>query len=198
MKKTAVITGVNGQDGSYLSELLLSKGYRVIGFYRRTSSSRLEKFKNISHLIGKSDFVLYSGDVTDASSIITAINKFQPDEIYNLAAQSHVGESFNSPISTMQTNGIGVLNVLEAIKSTNPRIKLYQASTSEMFGDLQAVQNENTPFNPVSPYACSKVYAHNIVVNYRKAYNLFACCGILFNHESPRRGEDDVTTRRTR
>lgn len=197
-KKTALITGVTGQDGSYLSEFLISKGYLVIGLYRRSSSSSKNKLKNIQHLLDNNNFVLFSGDVTDISSLMNAIKTYKPDEIYNLAAQSHVGESFTIPQATMQVNGIGVLNVLEAIRLLDNKIKLYQASTSEMFGDLQAVQSENTPFNPVSPYACSKVYAHNIVVNYRKAYGLFACCGILFNHESPRRGEDFVTRKITK
>lgn len=198
MKKIALITGVNGQDGSYLSELLLKKGYKVVGMIRRTSSSRREKLKNIEHLLNLDNFELVTGDVTDLSSIIKILKDHSPTEVYNLAAQSHVGESFTSPISTMNINGVGILNVLEAILSVNKRIKLYQASTSEMFGDLQAVQSEITPFNPVSPYACSKVYGHNIVVNYRKAYGIYACCGILFNHESPRRGEDFVTRKITR
>lgn len=198
MKKIALITGVNGQDGSYLSELLLRKGYKVVGMIRRTSSSRREKLKNIEHLLNLDNFELVTGDVTDLSSIIKILKDHSPTEVYNLAAQSHVGESFTSPISTMNINGIGILNVLEAILSVNKRIKLYQASTSEMFGDLQAIQSEITPFNPVSPYACSKVYGHNIVVNYRKAYGIYACCGILFNHESPRRGEDFVTRKITR
>lgn len=198
MKKIALITGVNGQDGSYLSELLLKKGYKVVGMIRRTSSSRREKLKNIEHLLNLDNFELVTGDVTDLSSIIKILKDHSPTEVYNLAAQSHVGESFTSPISTMNINGVGILNVLEAILSVNKRIKLYQASTSEMFGDLQAVQSEITPFNPVSPYACSKVYGHNIVVNYRKAYGIYACCGILFNHESPRRGEDFVTRKITK
>lgn len=198
MKKVALITGVTGQDGSYLSEFLLKKGYKVIGLYRRSSSDSKNKLKNIKHLLSNSKFVLFSGDVTDISSVMNVIGTYKPSEIYNLAAQSHVGESFTIPHTTMETNGTGVLNVLEAIRLLDDNIRLYQASTSEMFGDLQAVQNENTPFNPVSPYACSKVYAHNIVVNYRKAYNLFACCGILFNHESPRRGEDFVTRKITK
>jgi len=198
VKKIALITGVNGQDGSYLSELLLKKGYKVVGMIRRTSSSRREKLKNIEHLLNLDNFELVTGDVTDLSSIIKILKDHSPTEVYNLAAQSHVGESFTSPISTMNINGVGILNVLEAILSVNKRIKLYQASTSEMFGDLQAVQSEITPFNPVSPYACSKVYGHNIVVNYRKAYGIYACCGILFNHESPRRGEDFVTRKITK
>lgn len=196
--KVALITGVTGQDGSYLSEFLLSKGYKVIGLYRRSSSNSKNKLKNIKHLLSNNNFILFSGDVTDISSVMNAIKIYKPNEIYNLAAQSHVGESFTIPHATMEVNGKGVLNVLEAIRLLDDKIKLYQASTSEMFGDLQAVQSETTPFNPVSPYACSKVYAHNIVVNYRKAYNLFACCGILFNHESPRRGEDFVTRKITK
>jgi len=198
MNKVAVITGVNGQDGSYLSEFLLKKGYKVVGLIRRTSASRREKLRNIEHLINLDNFQLVTGDVTDLPSLIKVLKKYNPTEVYNLAAQSHVGESFSSPVSTMNINGIGTLNVLEAILSVNKEIKLYQASTSEMFGDLQAVQSEVTPFNPVSPYACSKVYAHNIVVNYRKAYGIYACCGILFNHESPRRGEDFVTRKITK
>lgn len=197
-KNVALITGVTGQDGSYLTEFLLKKDYKVIGFYRRSSSDSKNKLKNIKHLLKNKNFILYSGDVTDISSIMNAIKIHKPNEIYNLAAQSHVGESFTVPHTTMQINGGGVLNILESIRLLDDKIKLYQASTSEMFGDLQAVQSETTPFNPVSPYACSKVYAHNIVVNYRKAYGLFACCGILFNHESPRRGEDFVTRKITK
>lgn len=197
-KNVALITGVTGQDGSYLTEFLLKKDYKVIGFYRRSSSDSKNKLKNIKHLLENKNFILYSGDVTDISSIMNAIKIHKPNEIYNLAAQSHVGESFTIPHTTMQINGGGVLNILESIRLLDDKIKLYQASTSEMFGDLHAVQSETTPFNPVSPYACSKVYAHNIVVNYRKAYGLFACCGILFNHESPRRGEDFVTRKITK
>jgi len=196
--RTAFITGVNGQDGSYLSEYLLQKGYRVVGLIRRTSTSEREKYKNLENILDNKNFILETGDLTDITSIIRIIKKHKPHELYNLAAQSHVGESFNSPVMTMNVNALGTINILEAIRICDKNIKLYQASTSEMFGDLSAIQNENTTFNPVSPYACSKVCAHNMVVNYRKAYNLFASCGILFNHESPRRGEDFVTRKITK
>lgn len=191
--KCAVITGITGQDGSYLAELLLEKGYKVVGLVRR-SAMEDKKFYNIQHLLDNSNLVLENGDLTDAPSIWRIIGTYQPHEFYNLAAQSHVGASFTSPESTFEINATGVLNCLEAIRTLRPTTRFYQASTSEMFGDnINAPQNENTPFSPVSPYACAKVAAHNLVVNYRKAYGLFACSGILFNHESPRRGEQFVT-----
>lgn len=197
--KIALITGVNGQDGSYLSEFLLQKGYTVIGLVRRTASSQSEKLKNIKNILNNSSFILESGDITDYSCIHYLVEKYRPNEIYNLAAQSHVGMSFSSPISTGDINFLGVLNILEVIKNSDRKIKFYQASTSEMFGDnLNCPQNENTRFSPVSPYACSKLASHHMVSTYRKSYNLFACSGILFNHESPRRGEEFVTKKITK
>jgi len=196
--KTALITGVTGQDGSYLSELLLNKGYKVVGLVRRTVSSNHEKYKNISSCLSNPNFILESGDITDSASLWRIVEKHKPDEIYNLAAQSHVGESYLSPISTAQIDAIGPLNFLEIIKSINPKIRFYQASTSEMFGDLPGPQSEQTPFSPVSPYACAKVFAHNITATYRKSYGLYVCSGILFNHESPRRGENFVTRKITK
>jgi len=196
--KTAVITGVNGQDGSFLAELLLSKGYEVVGMVRR-SAMEDKKLYNIQHLLSNSNFIIEHGDLTDGSSLWRIISEYMPEEFYNLGAQSHVGVSFQTPESTLQINATGVLNCLEAIRSVYPQTKFYQASTSEMFGDnTNAPQSELTPFSPVSPYACSKVAAHNLVVNYRKAYDLFACSGILFNHESERRGEQFVTRKITK
>jgi len=196
--KTAVITGITGQDGSYLAELLLEKGYKVIGLVRR-SAMEDKKFYNINHLLQDPNLVLENGDLTDSPSLWRIIKEYKPDEFYNLAAQSHVGASFTSPESTLEINATGVLNCLEAIRNLKPDTKFYQASTSEMFGDnMNAPQNEETVLSPVSPYACAKVYAHNLVINYRKAYNLFACSGILFNHESPRRGEQFVTRKITK
>jgi GDPmannose 4,6-dehydratase len=196
--KKAIITGVNGQDGSFLAEFLLEKGYKVIGLVRR-SSMEDKKLFNVEHLLNNSNFVIENGDLTDAPSIWRIIQKYQPQEFYNLAAQSHVGASFTSPESTANINATGVLNCLEAIRNVSPLTKFYQASTSEMFGDNSAApQNEKTPFSPVSPYACAKVFAHNLVVNYRKAYGIFACSGILFNHESERRGEQFVTRKITK
>lgn len=196
--KLAVITGITGQDGSYLAEILLEKNYMVVGLVRR-SSMEDKKLYNIQHLLDNPNLILENGDLTDSSSIWRIIKNHRPDEFYNLAAQSHVGASFTSPESTLDINTTGVLNCLEAIRNLKPDTKFYQASTSEMYGDnIDAPQNELTPFSPVSPYACSKVAAHNLVVNYRKAYGLFACCGILFNHESPRRGEQFVTRKITK
>jgi|688.fasta_scaffold204426_2 GDPmannose 4,6-dehydratase len=196
--KTAIITGINGQDGSYLAELLLQKQYKVIGLVRRGSTED-NKLYNVQHLLNDNNLILENGDLTDAPSLWRLISHYKPNEFYNLAAQSHVGASFTSPESTFQINATGVLNCLEAIRTIKPDTKFYQASTSEMFGDnINAPQNELTPFSPVSPYACSKVAAHNLVVNYRKSYGLFACSGILFNHESPRRGEQFVTRKITK
>lgn len=198
MQKTALITGVSGQDGSYLTELLLEKGYRVIGLVRR-SAMEDKKLVNIEHLLKNVNLVLENGDLTDSASIWRLVQQYKPEEFYNLAAQSHVGASFTSPESTFEINATGVLNCLEAIRTCSPKTKFYQASTSEMFGDnSNAPQNEQTALSPVSPYACGKVAAHNLVINYRKAYGLFACSGILFNHESERRGEQFVTRKITK
>lgn len=196
--KTSILTGISGQDGSYLAELLLEKGYKVVGVVRRSAMEDRKLF-NIQHLLNHPNLSLENGDLTDASSMWRIIKDYQPDEFYNLAAQSHVGASFTSPESTLEINATGVLNCLEAIRNLKSDTKFYQASTSEMFGDnTNAPQNEDTPLSPVSPYACAKVYAHNLVINYRKAYGLFACSGILFNHESPRRGEQFVTRKITK
>lgn len=196
--KTAIITGINGQDGSYLTELLLSKDYKVIGVVRRCSVED-KKLQNIQHLVNNKNLILENGDLTDSNSIWRLVEQYKPNEFYNLAAQSHVGASFTSPQSTLEINATGVLNCLEAIRILSPQTKFYQASTSEMFGDnTNCPQNEQTEFSPVSPYACSKVAAHNFVLNYRKAYGLFACSGILFNHESERRGEQFVTRKITK
>lgn len=196
--KIAVIAGISGQDGSYLAELLLEKGYKVVGIVRR-SAMEDKKLINIEHLLTNSNLILENGDLTDSASIWRIVQQYKPEEFYNLAAQSHVGASFTSPESTFEINATGVLNCLEAIRTISPKTKFYQASTSEMFGDnTNAPQNEQTTLSPVSPYACGKVAAHNLVINYRKAYNLFACSGILFNHESERRGEQFVTRKITK
>ena len=198
MKKIALIFGVTGQDGAYLSELLLKKKYIVHGVIRRSSSFNTGR---IDHLYQdphekKRNFILHYGDVTDAISVSSLIKKIYPDEIYNLAAQSHVAVSFEVPEYTANADAIGALRILEAIKfhKLNKKTKFYQAGTSEMFGKVrESPQNENTPFYPRSPYGVAKVYAHWITVNYREAYNIFACNGILFNHESPIRGGTFVT-----
>ena len=198
MKKKALIFGITGQDGSYLAELLLSKGYLVHGVKRRSSSlntGRVDHIYQDPH-IKKRNFFLHYGDVTDAISVSTLIKKIMPNEIYNLAAQSHVSVSFEVPEYTANTDAIGALRILEAVKfhEFEKITKFYQAGTSEMFGKVQEIpQNEKTPFYPRSPYGVAKVYAHWITVNYREAYKIFACNGILFNHESPRRGETFVT-----
>lgn len=197
--KTAAITGLMGQDGSYLAEFLLDKGYFVLGLYRRTSTEDVLRFSNIQHLLNNKNLKLIEADVTDYFSIQNVFREYKIDEFYNLAAQSHVGVSFFSPGITHHINSTGVLNCLEAIRALSPTTKFYQASTSELFGDnTNAPQNENTIFQPVSPYACSKLCGHNFVVNYRKAYNLHLSSGILFNHESPRRGEKFVTKKVTK
>ena len=195
--KTALITGINGQDGSYLAELLLSKGYDVWGTVKRNSvaenqTSRLDTV--YSQISNNLQYV----DLTDLSSLIRIIQESKPDEIYNLGAQSHVRVSFDQPIYTAQATGIGTLNVLEAVKLISPEIKLYQASSSEMFGnsiDQDGFQRETTPLVPVSPYGCAKVFAYNISRNYRNSYGMFVSNGILFNHESPRRGSNFVTNK---
>jgi GDPmannose 4,6-dehydratase len=188
--KKAFITGITGQDGSYLAELLLSKGYEVHGTLRRSSSFTTERIDSIFDKIRT-----YHSDLTDSSSLNRLIEKIQPDEIYNLGAQSHVKVSFDIPEYTAETNAVGTLRLLDAIKETRIKTKFYQASTSEMFGGMPETvpQSENTPFHPRSPYGAAKLYAHWITVNYREAYGLFACSGILFNHESPRRGKTFVT-----
>ncbi len=192
-KKRALITGITGQDGSYLAEFLLEKGYEVIGMVRRTSTVN---FSRISHIQDK--ITLVSGDLLDQSSLIYILEKYQPDEVYNLAAQSFVPTSFEQPVFTGEVTALGVTRLLEAIRIVNPKIKFYQASSSEMFGKVKEVpQNENTPFHPRSPYGVAKVYAHWITVNYRESYGIFACSGILFNHESPRRGLEFVTRKVT-
>ena len=189
--KKALITGVTGQDGSYLAEFLLEKGYRVIGMERRNSNNNHQRIEGI---IDDGDFELVSGDLLDQSSILDIMEKYRPDEVYNLAAQSFVPVSWKQPIFTAEATGIGVTRVLEAIRQVNPDARFYQASTSEMFGKVRETpQNELTPFYPRSPYGVAKVYGHWITVNYRESYDLFATSGILFNHESPRRGDTFVT-----
>jgi len=194
-RKTAIVTGVTGQDGSYLAEFLLNKGYRVIGLKRRTSLISTDR---INHIYDHPSFEMHYCSMIDPGSLYRIVSQEHPDEIYNLAAQSHVRVSFETPEETAQIVGMGTLRLLEAILNINPDIKLYQASSSEMFGDNpESPQNENTRFMPASPYACSKVFAHNLVRNYRKSYGIHASCGILFNHESPRRGETFVTRKIT-
>jgi GDPmannose 4,6-dehydratase len=188
--KKAIVTGINGQDGSYLAELLLDKGYEVHGTIRRSSSFNTWR---IDHLRDIPNFHWHYADVTDPVSISNLISKIRPDEVYNLAAQSHVKISFEIPYYTGQVDAIGTLNVIEAIRTHSPSTKLYQASTSELYGKVQEIpQNENTPFYPRSPYGVAKLYGFWIIKNYREAYNIFACNGILFNHTSPRRGENFV------
>lgn len=196
IKQIALITGITGQDGSYLAELLLSKGYEVHGMIRRHSTICTER---ISHILNHENFFLHYGDMTDSHNLTTLINEIKPNEVYNLAAQSHVGTSFEVPEYTAEVTGVGTLKLLEAIRQVNSSIKFYQASTSELFGGIPetAPQNEKTPFYPKSPYGAAKLYSYWITVNYREAYNMFACNGILFNHESPRRGTDFVTRKIT-
>jgi GDPmannose 4,6-dehydratase len=203
VKKRAIITGVTGQDGAYLSELLLSKGYEVHGLKRRTSLFNTERIDHLyqdSHL-ENINFILHYSDMTDTSNLIRLVKKIMPDEIYNLAAMSHVGVSFDTPEYTANVDGIGTLRLLEAIRilGLENKTKIYQASTSELYGKVQEIpQSEKTPFYPRSPYGVAKIYAYWITVNYREAYNIFACNGILFNHESPVRGETFVTRKITR
>lgn len=195
--KTALITGITGQDGSYLAELLLSKGYDVHGTIRRSSVDYRER---IAHLEGQPDFHLHYADLGDSMSLIQVMNRVRPDEVYNLAAQSHVQVSFDSPEFTADVDATGVLRILEAIRQTGlaETCRMYQASTSELYGKVEEVpQNENTPFHPYSPYAVAKQYGYWIVREYRDAYNMFCCNGILFNHESERRGETFVTRKIT-
>ncbi|QKE40730.1 MAG: GDP-mannose 4,6-dehydratase [Ferrovum myxofaciens] len=203
MAKVALITGVTGQDGAYLAELLLEKGYEVHGIKRRSSlfnTDRIDHLYHDPHIAGQ-DFVLHYGDLTDSSCLIRIIQQVQPDEIYNLAAQSHVAVSFEEPEYTANSDALGVLRLLEAIRilGLEQKTRFYQASTSEMYGLVQEVpQKETTPFYPRSPYAVAKLYAYWITVNYREAYGMYACNGILFNHESPLRGETFVTRKVTR
>ena len=202
MKKVALITGITGQDGSYLAEFLIEKGYEVHGLRRRVSIFNTQR---IDHLYSDEhqenvNLMLHYGDMTDTASIISIVNKIKPHEIYNLAAQSHVGVSFEQPEYTANVDGLGTLRILEAVRLLNleKHTKIYQASTSELYGLVQETpQNENTPFYPRSPYGVAKMYAYWITVNYREAFGIFACNGILFNHESPRRGETFVTRKIT-
>lgn len=199
--KKALITGINGQDGSYLAELLLSKGYEVHGIIRRASTfntSRIDHLYTDPHVNGV-NFFLHYGDLSDSTNLIKLLYRLRPDEIYHLAAQSHVRVSFDIPEYTGDVTALGTVRILEAIRETGVAAKFYQASSSEMYGMVQEVpQRETTPFYPRSPYGCSKVYAYWITVNYRESYGIYACNGILFNHESPRRGETFVTRKITR
>jgi GDPmannose 4,6-dehydratase len=203
MTRRALISGITGQDGSYLAELLLSKGYQVHGIVRRSSSfntGRIDHIYQDPHTANP-QLQLHYGDLTDAQHLTNTVLDIEPDEIYNLAAQSHVRVSFDQPVYTLQITGAGALNVLEAARQLNKRreVRVYQASSSEMYGDVAEIpQRESTPFRPQSPYACAKVYAFYQTVNYRNAYDMFAVNGILFNHESPRRGETFVTRKITR
>lgn len=202
MDKSALITGITGQDGSYLAELLLEKGYTVHGLVRRSSSFSTGRIDHLYRDIHENPkLLLHYGDLTDGQALTNLVLNLQPDEIYNLGAQSHVRVSFDQPVYTLMTDGVGALNVLEAARILNNSkpVRVYQASSSEMYGDvLETPQKETTPFNPQSPYACAKVYAFFQTINYRRSYKLFACNGILFNHESPRRGETFVTRKITR
>lgn len=195
--KKAIITGITGQDAAYLAQLLLSKNYKVYGTYRRTSSTNFWRIQELG-IENDPNLVLLEYDLVDLSSAYRIISEVEPDEIYNLAAQSFVGVSFTQPIATAQITGVGALNLLEAIRAINPKIRFYQASTSEMFGKVHAIpQNEETPFHPRSPYGVAKVFAHWATLNYQESYNLFATSGILFNHESPLRGKEFVTRKIT-
>jgi len=200
MLKKALITGITGQDGSYLAELLLSKGYEVHGIIRRASTFNT---KRIDHLIKDEHepgvrFFLHYGDLTDSGNIAKLIYQIEPEEVYHLGAMSHVRVSFDMPEYTCNVDALGTLRVLEAIKNSNPKIKFYNAASSEMFGSALPPQNEETPFHPRSPYACAKVFSFHITQLYREAYGIFACSGICYNHESPRRGETFVTRKITR
>lgn len=207
MIKTAVITGINGQDGSYLAELLIEKKYTVVGLHRRSSTNTSYR---INHLLDNPNLILEEFDLTDPSSCNHIVDKYKPDELYNLAAMSHVGTSFKQPSTTFEIDTLGVINLLEAIRHFSPNTRFYQASTSEMFGANYSVrknpetnedeyyQDENTPFAPQSPYAVAKLASHRLIQIYREAYGLFSCSGILFNHESERRGENFVTRKITK
>lgn len=200
--KTALVTGVTGQDGSYMADLLLSKDYKVVALHRRSSTNNLSR---ISHLLSHPNFYLEEFDLTDPSGINQTISRHQPHEFYNLGAQSHVGTSFKQPTTTFEIDAVGVINILEAIRHNSPHTKLYQAGTSEMFGRNYAIdsngkkyQDENTTMLPQSPYGVAKLASYHMIQIYRAAYNLYCCCGILFNHESPRRGENFVTRKITK
>jgi len=201
MTKIALITGITGQDGSYLAHHLLQKDYKVVGLYRRTSTNNFERIKEI---VDHPNLVMEEFDITDPSDCSNILEKYQPHELYNLAAQSHVGTSFKQPSTTFEIDTIGVINLLESITNRSPATRFYQASTSEMFGRNYSVKNdekyqdENTPFLPQSPYAVAKLASHRLVQIYRDAYSMYACSGILFNHESPRRGENFVTRKITK
>lgn len=192
--KHALITGITGQDGAYLAKFLVSKGYKVYGGYRRTST---RNFWRLHYLDVKKDIEMIPLDLLDQNSLMSAIKHAEPDEVYNLAAQSFVGVSFEEAVATGEISGLGVTRVLESIRFINPKIKFYQASTSEMFGNAPQPQSENTPFEPASPYAAAKLYGHWVTKNYREGYDMFACSGILFNHESPIRGIEFVTKKIT-
>ena len=195
--KTALITGVTGQDGAYLAQLLLDKHYKVYGTYRRTSSVNFWRINELD-IQNHPNLQLVEHDLTDLGASVAMLQKLQPDEVYNLAAQSFVGVSFEQPSTTAQITGLGALNILEAIRLVNSRIRFYQASTSEMFGKVQATpQKEDTPFYPRSPYGVSKLFAHWMTINYRESYDIFGCSGLLFNHESPLRGREFVTRKIT-
>ena len=201
MGKKALITGITGQDGSYLAELLLDKGYDVHGIIRRSSTFGTERIDHIYHDPHEtgSRLLLHYGDLTDGAGLRQVLTACQPDEIYNLGAQSHVHVSFIQPVYTVQTDAVGTLRLLEAVRDIDLPVRFYQASSSEMYGKVaETPQTENTPFHPRSPYGCAKVYSHWQTVNYRESYGMFACNGILFNHESPRRGETFVTRKITR
>lgn len=198
-KKKAFITGITGQDGSYLAEFLLNKGYRVHGLVRRSSSVVRTRLEHLYKEYKDKELFLHYGDMSDSSNLAKILYSIQPDEVYNLAAQSHVKVSFDMPEYTADIVGIGTLRLLEWLHQEKPDTKFYQASSSEMFGKvIETPQNEKTPFHPRSPYGCAKVFAHNITVNYRESYNMFTVSGILFNHESPRRGENFVTRKITK
>ncbi len=195
--KTAIVTGITGQDGAYLSLLLLDKGYRVFGTFRRTSSVNFWRLEEVG-AFGHPNLELVEHDLTDLGASIRLMEQAQPDEVYNLAAQSFVGVSFNQPITTAEITGLGAVNLLEAIRIVDPKIRFYQASTSEMFGEVQQIpQTEVTPFYPRSPYGVAKLYAHWMTINYRESYGIFGTSGILFNHESPLRGKEFVTRKIT-
>jgi GDPmannose 4,6-dehydratase len=197
MSNTAIVTGISGQDGAYLAELLLNKGYAVYGTYRRTSSVNFWRIEELG-IQNHPNLHLVEYDLTDLGASIALVQKVQPDEIYNLAAQSFVGVSFDQPTTTAQITGLGAVNLLEAIRLVNRKIRFYQASTSEMFGKVQAIpQIESTPFYPRSPYGVAKLYAHWMTINYRESYDIFGSSGILFNHESPLRGREFVTRKIT-